>query len=174
MKETRRETWLVIVGVAGAALVMLLAASLHGLSAGWGTFGLAARIAYGLLMAAGAMLVGLYWKSKHKRLWSKILSLALCVALSVAMFMYFSLPAVRDIGAKPVTGTFRVVDFTYRRRSLSSDMTAVEINTGRIEKFPVSEFSRDGKALREKLKFSEPVVVVTYYPHSRVRTHMEY
>jgi len=66
------------------------------------------------------------------------------------------------------------VDFTYRRRSLSSDMTAVEINTGRIEKFPVLEFSRDGKRLREELKIAEPIVVITYYPHSKVRTHMEY
>ncbi|MCL2494076.1 MAG: hypothetical protein FWE98_00280 [Oscillospiraceae bacterium] len=170
----RKETWLVVAGIAVIVLVLLLAASVYGLSAAWGAVGLVVQIIYGLSLAAGIMLICIHGRSIHRRRWSYVFSLVLCAALSIAMFMYVSLPAVRDIGAKPVTGTFRVVDFTYRRRSLSSDMTAVEINTGRIEKFPVSEFSRDGKRLREELKIAEPVVVITYYPHSKVRTHLEY
>jgi len=168
------ETWLVIALSAGAIFAILLFFCLPGLSAAWGAVGLAVRIIYGLALAACMLLLGLQDKYKFKRRWARVLSMALCAAFAIAIFLFFSLPAILDIGAKPVTGTFRVTRFITYSRSLNEDMVAIEADTRDIVKFPFFLFSREEKILREKLKTSQPVVTITYYPHSKVRTHMEY
>jgi len=168
------DTWIMIAVCAGIIAVLTLLAILPGLSAAWGAVGLAVQILYGLLLAAGFLLIGIYDEYRYKKRWTRILSFALCALFSVGIFMLASLSAVRDIGAQPVTGTFRVTRFVPIRRSFSDNMVAIEIHTGQSVDFTVSDFTRESKILHEKLKYSEPIVTVTYYPHSKVRIHMEY
>jgi len=168
------ETWLTIALGVGVIFVFVLFFSLPGMSAAWGAFGLVVRIICGLALAAGFLLMGMYDEYRYKKRWTRVLSMVLCAAFAVAIFLFCSLPAIRDVGAKPVTGTFRVTEFVPRRRSLSDDMVAVEVNTGQRVEFLVFDFSRESKALHEKLKTSQPIVAIKYYPHSKVRIRMEY
>jgi len=168
------ETWLMIALSIGMAAFSVFFAGLPGVSAGWGRAGLAALIFYGMLWAAGIMMLGLQIRNKRKNNWARILSLVISAAIAIVVFAHFSLPPIRDIGEKPVTGTFRVTKFVTYRRSFTEDMVAVEMGTGQVVQFPISTLSRDEKILREKLKSAQPVITVTYYPHSKVRTHMEY
>jgi hypothetical protein len=167
------ETWLLIALIIGCAAVMVSAALLPGLSFSWGFAGLLARIAYGLALSAGLPFVAIKERHKHKRLWTYILSLVFCAAIAVGLFVYNAVPAIRDLGEKPVIRTFTITGFE-RFGRYARKMVAVDAETGRVVEFPVAIFSREEKMLGGELSTVRPVVTITYYPHSKVRAQMEY
>jgi len=158
--------------VAVAAL-MILIRILPGLSSGWGFAGLLVQILYWTPVSAGLLFLAAANGHRYKKRWMRILSLVICAALAIAMFACFAVPPIRDLFEKPVTGTFRVTE-TGRSGRYSNRIIAIDTQTGVRVSFPASIFSQAYDELRGRLEHGQPVIAITYYPHSKVRTHMEY
>ena len=166
------ETWSLIALIAGGAALMVAARLLPAMSFSWGFAGLFVRIAYGLALSAGLLFIAIKERHKHKRRWTRILSLAICAALAVGLFIYNAVPAMRDLGEKPVTRTFTITGFE-RFGRYARKIVAVDTETGRAVEFPVALFSREEKTLGDAMENAQPVVTITYYPYSKVRAHIE-
>jgi len=168
------ETWLYVAVIAGYFVVQVLIRAGNWIAEAWGFAGLLVLIVRALVICAAVAAFAYTQADKCRKLWQQVSLLVVGAAVVVAVFAYSAVPPIRDLFIGPFTGTFCVTEFESFGR-YTRNMVAVDTATGAVTKFPQAWFSRGEDALREKVRASQaPVVVITYYPHSKVRTHMEY